>query len=1024
MKQAMIRMAPPVVLLTFFLWGGGRLWSQEPSGTASASDTVADAGEDPRAAGEEPVREQMEDPPSTPPSPGEQITEIQLSGLPLNGRSYSQLATLQAGVSDPSGGSATRGGGSGSLTVVGGRSTSNNFLLDGTNIMDGGNQVPRSAAGVQLGSDAVLEVEVLSSQYGPEYGRNSGGVLNSITRSGTPQFHGTFFEYFRNSKLDARNVFDPGPEPTPFKRNQFGATITGPVWRDRTFFMASYEGLLDRLTETNVNFFPDALARQGILTDCNGSIIQEIKVSNPHTGMEETGVHPRVKPYLDFYPLPDSDCRGGGIAEKAGEQFQPTSENFFTVRLDHQISDRNSLFVRYTFDDATSQRGEDNFLWTRLAESRQQYVTFVESYIFDPSTLLSVRLGYTRATQNSDYVEKLDIPRSAFFVPDAPRFGQIIVPSMTSLGSFPVQPGVNVTNTFQASSDVILQRGTHSLRLGGEVHRYRWDSDSNYMRSGQWRFNSLASFLQGGPRGTNLLLTLPGGSNDRKFRQTLMGVYFQDQYRVTPRLQLNLGLRYEFVTVIREKDGEFAYLMDPFTDTEIQTGPALSHNPSLASLAPRIGWRWAPFAASGTVLQGGVGLYYDQIIGYTVVMRKNTAPFMKTVTNPNFDATTTFPDAVAAATGPGGRLPLVHTMDYFNMKTPRVLRYSFSIQQPLADQWELQAAYVGARGIHLLRRYEINLFPAPVTLPDGSLFFPDDCTERISLGLQPSAYCQPNVGPLNPARGSVAMLASDASSFYNSMQTSLNGQLGRGVSLQARYTYSKSVDDNSTGPNGGAPQFGLIRTLDRALSDFDIRHRLAVNYFWSPPFGAGERWFNSGILSTLFGGWRLGGIASYRTGVPTTVEANVRTPGFLFAAVRPNLVSGRSNNPTEGVTEGCAGVEAGRELGTPDLYYDPCAFSIPAPGTLGNLGRNTVIAPSVFNVDVSLQKEFPIGSEKQLQIRAEIFNLLNHPNFRGNLGSTAVVFSGSSGRRSSSAGRLSQSATTARQLQFALRFSF
>jgi hypothetical protein len=277
---------------------------------------------------------------------------------------------------------------------------------------------------------------------------------------------------------------------------------------------------------------------------------------------------------------------------------------------------------------------------------------------------------------------------------------------------------------------------------------------------------------------------------------------------------------------------------------------------------------------------------------------------------------------------------------------------------------------------------------------------------------------------MNPAFGTIALLASDASSFYNSMQLSLNGRLGRGISLQARYTYSKSVDDESSAPNSGSVQFGFRRTLERALSDFDIRHRLAVNYFWTPPFGPGQRWGNSGFWAAMLGGWRLGGIVSYRTGVPTTIEANVRTPGYLFAAERPNLIAGRSNNPTKGVSEGCSGVAAGRELGTPDLYYDPCAFSLPDPGTLGNLGRNTVIAPSVFNADVSLQKEFSIDSQKRLQFRAELFNLLNHPNFGKNQGNTAVVFSGSSGRRSSSAGRLSQSATTARQLQFALRFSF
>ncbi len=269
------------------------------------------------------------------------IDESQLAGLPLNGRSYSQLATLQDGVSDPSSGSASRGGGSGSLTVAGGRSTSNVFLLDGTNIMNLDNQVPRSAAGVQLGSDAVFQVRVFSAHYRAEYGRGSGGILNSITQSGTPEFHGSFFEFFRNSKLDARNFFDPGPEPTPFKRNQFGFTVTGPVVKDRTFLMGSFEGLRDRLTETNIDFFPDELARQGMITNAAGEVIQTVEV------------HPEAKPYLELYPLPNSRPVGRGIGENAAPQFLPTNENFFTLRVDHRISERDSFFARYTFDDAT-----------------------------------------------------------------------------------------------------------------------------------------------------------------------------------------------------------------------------------------------------------------------------------------------------------------------------------------------------------------------------------------------------------------------------------------------------------------------------------------------------------------------------------------------------------------------------------------------------------------------------------------------------------------------------------------------
>ena len=1005
----MIRKVSLPVLLALVLCGPGRTWSQNSSDSSDAQDPSAPAvTEDSRAAGQEAIAGQTADQPPSTSSPAEQISEIQLSGLPLNGRSYNQLATLQAGVSDPSGGSASRGGGSGSLTVVGGRSTSNNFLLDGTNIMDAQNQVPRSAAGVQLGSDAVLEVQVLTS-FGPEHGRGSGGVLDSITRSGTAQFHGTLFEYFRNSKLDARNFFDPGPEPTPFKRNQFGATVTGPVWKDQTFFMASFEALRDRLTETKVNFFPDALSRQGILTGCSGEVIQTLEV------------HPKIQPYLALYPLPNSACRGGGIAENRAPDFLPTDESFFTARVDHKLSDQDSFFARYTFDDATGHRPDNNYLWQRRTESRQQYATLVGSHIFDLRRLIVFRLGYTRPVTRDQEFTLLDVPPELYFTPDAFTLGQIQIPSLTPLGTFPALPDRKVTNTFQAASDAVIQSGAHLWRMGFQAHRYRWDAGNFYMAAGQWRFNSFENFLLGGPQGTGVEVALPGGDNFRNFRQTLFALYLEDQYRVSQRFHLNLGLRYEYVSVLDEIHGKQTALPDTLRDTEVLVDRIVRDNPSRFNFAPRIGWRWTPFAGQSTVLAGGFGIYYDQMLGYTGVGRKNTAPFNKVAENPNFDARKTFPHAIVGATATIGRLPPhIHIVDYEDLKTPTVMRYNFSVQQELAGDLSLQASYVGARGNHLLRRYETNQFSYPITLPNGSLFFPDDCGKSE----RPSPNCRPGAGPVNPAFGAVSMLASDAQSFYNSLQLSANLRPMSGMSAQFRYTFSKSVDDDSNAPGSGLSQFGWMRTLDRGLSNFDIRHRIAMNYFWSPPLGAGQRWFNSGLLSAVLGGWRLGGIISYRTGVPSTVEVNVRTPGYLFEPTRPNLIPGQSLNPTEGVTEGCLGVAAGQELGTPQLYFDPCAFSLPPPGTLGNVGRNTIIAPSVFNADISVQKEFAIDGQKRLQFRVELFNLLNHPNFSRNEGNTVVVFSGSSGRRSSSAGRLSATVGTARQIQFALRLSF
>ena len=912
------------------------------------------------------------------------IREDQLIGLPLNGRSYSQLATLQAGVADPVGSSAAQGGGSGSLTVAGGRSSANNFLLDGTNVMDTSNRIPLSAAGVQLGADAVLQVHVFSPQYGAEYGRGSGGVLNSITRSGTNEFHGAFFEYFRNSKLDARNFFNPGPEPLPFKRNQFGFTLSGPIRREKTYFMGSFEGMRNRLTTPQIDFFPDEQARRG-------------------------PVAPTIAPYLALFPLPNGGSIGGGIGINSASQFLPTDENFFTVRLDHSISERDSLFARYTFDDATSTSPQRVFLWRTETLSRQQYLTLNATHIFNPSFLTSFRFGYTRPTNAVDTLSLIEIPRSLFFVPGAPQFGQISIPGLDSFGPLFVTPEANIMNSFQFADDVVIQRGAHALKFGFEAHRYRWDVFNGFRKGAVWSFNSLESFLQGGPEGTNLDVALPGSDNRRAFRQTLAGFYAQDEYTINPNFQINLGLRYEFATIIRDRDGKTSFLPDPVHDQALQIGPMLNDNPSLRSLAPRLGITWSPRSSPSTVLRAGFGIYYDQLLEYVVDLQKNSAPFYKRAVRVNFDSSTTFPDATAAAAGTSFQAEI---LDYRHMTTPMVLRYNVALQQELASGWSLQASYVGAKGNHLFRGYEANLYPDPVAQADGSLFFP------------------PNSGPINPAFGAIAITSSDAQSLYNSLQLSANRRLSRGISLRASYTYSKSVDDASTSFTGtsaaAARQYPLMRTLDRGLSDFDIRHRLVLNYFYTLPVGTGQRWWKSGVLSHILGGWRLGGIMRFRSGTPFHPQINVRTPGFLFAANRPDLLPGRSNNPI---------------LGDPKQYFDPSVYSVPTPGTLGNAGRNTIIGPRVFNLDVSLQKEFLLDAKRRLEFRAEFFNLPNHTNFAAPRGGSAIVFSGAFrgvdpitglldpivGRkpgRNPTAGRITSLATPPRQIQFALRLSF
>ncbi|MBI3895481.1 MAG: TonB-dependent receptor [Acidobacteria bacterium] len=979
-----------MTLAVVALWFGGTAFAQ--NGLASRPE-----GQDAAAIQQKPETEaaDSEDSRAATNSTASQINESQLVGLPLNGRSYSQLATLQGGISNSSSASASRGTSGGGLNVVGGRSTSNSFLLDGTNIMDSQNRVPQSAAGVQLGSDAVLQVQVFSANYGANYGRGSGGVLNSITRSGTPEFHGNLFEYFRNSKLDARNFFDFGPEPPPFKRNQFGFTLTGPIRQERTFFMAGFEAMRDRLSESNIDYYPDQQARLGIITDTDGGV----------TKVTQVDVNPDVVPYLKLIPIPTGQLIGRGMAEYEGVRFLPTDENFFTVRVDHKISDRDSFFTRYTFDDATSVAAQGAVDFSVLNNSRQQYLTLVESHIFSPRLLTSLRFGYTRPAIATDNRSTIDIPTSLYFVPDAPKFGTLRLPGMTGFGHNLVAPETNTGNTFQFAGDLLVERGAHAIKTGMELHRYRWDTSSSWNKGGSWVFNSIESFLAGGGPGTSLTVALPDSNNSRAFRQTLAGLYVHDSYNVSSDLQINLGLRYELATLIHDTRERTASLLDPARDSQMRKGPFLDHNPSVRNFAPRLGITWAPAAAPNTVITAGFGIYYDQLLEYVVDARKNSAPFYTVIVKQNFTYSPppdTFLNALDAAKD-GTPSNLAQVLDHSALTTPMVLRYNFSIQHQLPGEWRTQASYVGARGNHLFRTYEMNLAPVPVVQPDGSLFFP------------PYDPRGPD-NRVNPAFGAITMLGSDAQSFYNSLQLSLSKRSSRGNSVQASYTLSKSVDDASS--SGGdavesstSSQYGLRRTLDRGLSDFDIRHRFVVSYFYSLPFGQGRAWLNSGFLSTVFGGWRVGGIMSRRAGTPYSIEVRLRKDGYLFSATRPNLVPGRSNNPV---------------IGDRLRYFDVTAFSAPPKGTLGNLGRNTVIGPGEFNMDISLQKEFSIDSRRRLEFRAEIFNLPNHTNFSKNTSTGVVVLTGDpdSPKAGASAGRVDKTSSTARQIQFALRLSF
>ena len=936
------------------------------------------------------------------------IDEFQLTGLPMNGRNVSQLATLEAGVSDSSSGSGRQASGGGSLTMSGGRGEWNGFLMDGTDINDTDNSVPRSAAGGQLGADALAQIRVFSPNYDAQYGRAAGGVISAVTRAGSNDWHVTVFEFFRNSKLDARNFFDIPSKP-PFKRNQFGGTVAGPIRKDHTFFMFSSETLLDRLTVTYISFVPDNNVRAGTL-------------SLP--GRAPIPVDPRVKRYFPYYlpagqPLLDSENRPTGVAESRYALPLPTNEYFFVARMDQRLSDRDAWFARYTFDDASNRVGGSS-LSVRQNESRQQYVTLVHTHFISPASLNTARLSYTRPTGQSTAHYFVTFPRELFFVPTSLQFGGFIVPGLTNFSEPTDVPSSKVMNSYQFSDDFIQGYGAHTLKFGMVAERFQWNVYNHESMGGRWTFSSLENFIQAGTRGTRLQLGLPDSIPDRAFRQSLFAFYGQDDFKVRSNLTLNLGLRYEFTTRIRDVRERTTFLLDELHDPEPRRGPMMSKNPSLLNLSPRFGLRWAPGSNSNTVVSAGFGIYYDPIIEYSIDSKRSSIPFFNLAVRHNFDASSTFPDAVASA----GVADQIRIMEYNDPRQPTVYRYNLTLQQELLTGLSLQAGYVGARGNHLLRTFEANQMPFPIRQPDGSLFFPADCNATdLDPKYRSPAFCRPGAGSMNPAFGSMQKTNTDGQSFYNSFFVSLRRSLRNGLSFNANYTYGKSVDDASSA-GMATTHYGLDRKLNRGLSSFDIRHRLSLNYFYDLPVGSGKRWLPSGWLAQIAGGWRVSGILSVRSGRPFDPDYGIPTPGFLFTSQRPNMAPGFSKIPTSGTTAGCEGVRAGQEVGGANLYFDPCAFSVPQPGTLGSVGRTIITGPRTVNMDFSLQKNFALDSKRNLQFRTEFFNLANHPNFQQPSLQGSNIFRSAEGRVSPSAGKLTDTATTPRQIQFALRLSF
>ena len=892
-----------------------------------------------------------------------------IAQLPLNGRNYTDLALMQPGVlayPHRDGGSVVAHGLG--MSVNGQDPRSNVYLLDGTLQNDFTNGPAGSAAGTALGTETIREFRVESNAYSAEFGRNSGGQINVLTKSGANTVDGSLFEFHRNDALDSRNYFDTGEQPD-FHRNQFGAAIGGPIARNRVFFFLGYEALIERLGRTISTVVPDDDARTGLLP----------------TG--QVSVNPVVAPFLAEYPRANGPVLGQGLASYTFPFNQRLDEHFAQGRIDYSLGGGNQFFARYTLDNTDQDLPTDYPQFPRNFISRNQFFTAEYRRIFSPNTVSTTRAGYSRTRIGQNVQANTSAPLPTF-VATRDSLGNIDIGGLRRFGP---QSSGNlrlVQNVFSAQTDLVHTRGRHVIKSGVLAEHYQDNMVNPTFSLGIFTFADLSAFLRAAP--ASFVGLTPEAQFDRYWRFTLFGFYLQDDLQLTPRLTVNAGLRYEFTTMPEEKYNRDSALPD-LTASAPVVGP-LYQNPTFTNLSPRVGLAWDVFGTGRTSVRGGYGLYFNT---------NNHQNLIVTVTNPPFTprpviVNPTFPNPPFDRASAISMRPI-----QFDLENPRVHIYNANLQQEIWGRTAVTVGYAGSRGRHLLRSGDVNLAMPTGTTADGRPF--------IAAGTP----------RMNPAFSTIELKSSDGESWYNALIFEVRRRWSEGLSLQSSYTFSKSEDttqastffsDGTNGTTSALPE--IIPDYNRGPSDFDVRHNWVLNFTAALP---GRRM--TGAAGAILGGWNVSGIWTMRSGNPLTVFVNTnrsrsqwnpsRGPGI--GQDRPDYAPGYG--PENSV------------LGRPDQWFNPAAFALQPAGTFGTTGRGDFTGPNLRTLDMALSKSAAwarMGGH--VEFRVEAFNVLNRANF----GVPELrAFSGTEGQPVlATFGRITTTVTSARQVQLGVRVVF
>jgi hypothetical protein len=987
---------------------------------------------------------------------GATVNATTVRELPLNGRSWTDLAALQPGVdtiqTQPSFATGSDRGNRGfgqQLAISGARPQQNNYRLDGVSLNDYANGAPGSVLGGSLGVDAIQEFSVLTSNYSAEYGKTSGGVVNAVTRSGTNSFHGSVYEFLRNSALDARNFFeDPSTPKASFKRNQFGGAIGGPIFKNRTFFFADYEGIRQAKGIANVNFVPSTAARNG----------------NLQSGTAVT-VDPFVQKYLALYPV--STCTGSDVCQVVFNGQQVVNENFFTVRIDHKFSDRDSLFGTYLYDK-TPYNSPDSFGNVALNTlSSRQIVAVEETHSFTPTFINAVRFGFNHERVDNDASVKAlnpvasDTSLAAFAGRDAAYV------NVTGLSALPGGVGGLPTylyrwNSFQGYDDAFFNHGTHTIKFGFAFERMLMQATALTDPNGIWFFGGLSSFLTNAP--TKFQGGVASSLTPRDIRQNIIAGYVQDDWRARSNLTLNLGLRYEMSTVPTEIHGKIANLRNlsdplPVCGTAVPgcsgTGAFFS-NPTLKNFEPRVGFAWDPFRNGKMAVRGGAGLFDVLPLPYQfILLTTQAAPFFQyTVLNVGDSSLAqplTFP-LVNPADITANKLRSTYVEP--NPKRNYVTQWNLNLQYQLTPNLAAMVAYVGSRGVHQPFRVDEADLIIPNSTSAGYLWPQVDGNGNLLSG--PNAGSAPN--PINPNFGSVRGMFYQGRSYFNALETQLAKRMSHGFQVQGTFTWGRSIDTSSATVAGDA--FGnsisslnwFDMRLTRGPSDFNVDRTLVINGTWDIPtaksFSGPVRWITEG--------WELGTIFTVSDGVPFTPTWGIGSdPANTLSSddfAYPNRLGGpgcatltNPGNPANYIKTQCFAVPTAPDAAFWNANCDPAPPSVGGPidpaslqcfNLRGNAGRNSLVGPGVTSLDFSIFKNSHIrriSENFNVQFRLEMFNILNHPNFAppGPGDANTDIFDGtgtslapSPSNPGGTAGVLLRTTVPERQIQFAIKFVF